>query len=164
MESVLRRLFEHNNWANKKMIELCAGLPDVQLDADPRSSTKGSIRETLLHLVRAQQGYLSLLTFPVEKRTSSSLAFGDLAEAAQVSGAGLLALLEREPGEFLSQRLHTSDGYLVEPWVVLIQAINHAAEHREQISSMLSDLGIEPPHLDGWSYGESEGALTPVDV
>jgi uncharacterized damage-inducible protein DinB len=44
---------------------------------------------------------------------------------------------------------------------VLVQAIDHAAEHREQIKSMLSALGITPPDIDGWSYGEVAGALRP---
>ena len=42
----------------------------------------------------------------------------------------------------------------MEPWVVMVVVINHATEHREQISSMLSALGVTPPNLDGWSYGE----------
>ena len=50
----------------------------------------------------------------------------------------------------------------MEPWVILVQAINHATEHREQINSMLSALGITPPDLDGWSYGEAIQALVPV--
>jgi len=49
----------------------------------------------------------------------------------------------------------------VEPWVVMVQAINHATEHREQISSMLSALGVTPPELDGWAYGEATHGLIP---
>lgn len=35
-------------------------------------------------------------------------------------------------------------------------------EHREQISSMLSSLGITPPDLDGWTYGEVTNTLVPI--
>jgi uncharacterized damage-inducible protein DinB len=45
----------------------------------------------------------------------------------------------------------------------MVQAINHATEHREQINSMLSTLGMTPPDLDGWSYGEVKNALTPMN-
>lgn len=58
--------------------------------------------------------------------------------------------------------LRTLDGYIVEPWVVMIQTIIHAAEHREQISSMLTSLGVAPPDLDGWSLGEHTHALVPI--
>ncbi len=43
----------------------------------------------------------------------------------------------------------------------MVQAINHATEHREQISSMLSALGVTPPELDGWAYGEATHGLIP---
>jgi len=67
-ENFLEKLFEHNNWANLQIIQACSALSDEQLDAEPQSVTKGSIRRTLLHLVASQQGYLSLLTLPVEVR------------------------------------------------------------------------------------------------
>ena len=52
------------------------------------------------------------------------------------------------------------DGYVIEPWVVMVQAINHASEHREQIKSMISAVGMTPPRVDGWQYGRVTGALT----
>ena len=161
-ESTLVRLFEHNNWANEQMIQACSALSDEQLDAQPQSATKGSIRQTLVHLVAAQQAYLSLLTLPVAARTRVVPAFSDLPELAAASGEGLLALVREEPSNPLPPPLQTTDNYLVEPWVVMLQAINHAAEHREQISSLLTSLGVTPPDLDGWSYGEVTAALTPL--
>lgn len=58
--------------------------------------------------------------------------------------------------------LQTKDGYFMEPWVVVVQAINHATEHREQISGMLTALGFHAPQLDGWGYGEVTKALIPL--
>ena len=65
---------------------------------------------------------------------------------------------------FPHRRLQTTDGYFVEPWVVLVQVINHATEHREQIKSMLSALGVTPPDIDGWDYGEATKALLPISA
>ena len=59
-ETFLVKLFEHNNWANQKIIEACYALSDEQLDTEPHSVTKGNIRETLSHLVTSQRGYLAL--------------------------------------------------------------------------------------------------------
>jgi len=159
-ENILVKLFEHNNWANSQIIQACAALSDEQLDTEPPSATLGSIRQTLLHLVGSQQGYLSLLTLPVEARPTTRPAFAELQQAVNISGAGLLALARDEPSKDL--QLRTRDGYLVEPWVVMVQVINHATEHREQISSMLSALGVTPPNLDGWAYGEVTNALIPI--
>jgi uncharacterized damage-inducible protein DinB len=161
-ENILVKLFEHNNWANDQTIRACSALSDEQLDAEPQSATKGSIRRTLVHLVSSQRGYLSLLTLPVEARPNTPLAFTELQEAARISGEGLLALARDESSEHLKTQLRTTDGYLVERWVVIVQIINHATEHREQINSMLSSLGATSLDLDGWTYGEATHTLIPI--
>jgi len=161
-EDILTRLFEHNNWANLRIIEACSALTDEQLDSEPQSVTKGSIRETLTHLVGSQHGYLSLLTLPVEERHRISPTFNELKEAVHKSGEGLIALAKNEPDKNLPARLQTTDGFYVEPWVVMVQIINHATEHREQICSMLNALGVTPPYMDGWSIGEATNTLVSI--
>jgi uncharacterized damage-inducible protein DinB len=160
-ENILVKLFEHNNWANLQIIQACSALRDEQLDAEPQSATKGSIRTTLLHFVASQRGYLSLLTLPVEERPTVPPTFAELQESASSSGEGLLSLARDESSRPLKDQLQTRDGYFVEPWVVMLQAINHATEHREQIKSMLSALGVTPPDIDGWDYGLVTNALIP---
>ncbi|MFL7893666.1 MAG: DinB family protein [Anaerolineales bacterium] len=157
----LVKLFEHNNWANLQIIEACSALSEEQLDAEARSATAGSIRQTLMHLVRSQQGYLGILTLQVEERPEISLAFTELRESARMSGEGLLALARGEQKP-LQSLLQTRNGYTVEPWVVMVQIINHASEHREQIKSMLTALGVTPPDIDGWDFGEYTNALVPI--
>jgi uncharacterized damage-inducible protein DinB len=161
-ENFLEKLFEHNNWANLQIIQACIALSDEQLDAEPPSATKGSIRATLLHLVSAQRNYLRTLTLPLEaRRDAPTVAFADLQESVSHSGAGLLALARGEQKPLMPQ-LQTRDGHLVEPWVLMVQIINHATEHREQIKSMLTSLGVTPPDIDGWDYGEVTHALIPI--
>ncbi len=123
----------------------------------------GSIRSTLSHLVTSQRGYLSLLTLPVEERVRVSPAFDELQEFVSKSEEGLLALARDEQKPLKSQ-LQTMDGYFVEPWVVMVQVINHTTEHREQIKSMLSALGVTPPDIDGWDYGEATNTLIPIST
>ena len=36
--------------------------------------------------------------------------------------------------------------------VILTQVINHATEHREQVKTIMTQLGIEPPDLQSWAY------------
>src|SRR5919204_3929684 len=109
-ENILAKLFEHNNWANMQIIQACYALSDEQLDAEPHSATRGTIRRTLLHLVHSQAGYLSLLTLPVEKRNDPAPTFAELQESAHRSGEGLLALARGEQMPF-SSRLQTKDGF-----------------------------------------------------
>jgi uncharacterized damage-inducible protein DinB len=161
-ENFLEKLFEHNNWANQKIIEACFALNDEQLDAEPQSVTKGTIRRTLVHLVSSQYSYLRTLILPLEERQETvNVDFRDLGESARISGESLLALARGEKSPF-SSPLKTRDGYHAKPWVLMVQIINHAGEHREQICSMLTDLGITPPDMDGWSFGEATNALVPI--
>ena len=76
----------------------------------------------------------------------------------------MLGLARDEDGTRPKTRLRTTDGYFVEPWVVMVQAINHATDHRRQISGLLKALGVTPPTLDGWSFGEAENALVPTST
>jgi uncharacterized damage-inducible protein DinB len=99
-ENILAKLFEHNNWANLKIIEVCSTLSDEQLDAKPKSVTKGSIRRTLVHLVSSQYSYLRTLTLPLEERREAfTVDFADLKESISQSGEALLVLTkgERQP-------------------------------------------------------------------
>ena len=41
--------------------------------------------------------------------------------------------------------------------VILVQAINHATEHRAHATTILTQLGIEPPAIDGWEHGGLSG-------
>ena len=36
--------------------------------------------------------------------------------------------------------------------IILTQVINHATEHRSQIMTILTHLGIQPPDLSSWEY------------
>jgi uncharacterized damage-inducible protein DinB len=163
--NILEKLFEHNNWANLQIIRVCSTLSDEQLDAEPKSATLGSIRSTLYHLVTSQQGYLRLLTLPLEERLEPvpDPPFAQLLEHATSSGGQLQALAGEELSLRVKGQIRTRNGYLAEPWVVMIQVINHATEHREQIKSMLSELGVTPPDIDGWDYGLITNALVPIE-
>jgi uncharacterized damage-inducible protein DinB len=163
-ENILARLFEHNNWANAQIVQACSTLSDDQLDAPPQSATEGNIRSTLLHLVSAQYGYLRLLTLPLEERQDrATVVFAEIQESLKNSGERLLKLAGGGSG-FSESRIQTRDGYYVEPWVLMVQIINHATEHREQIKSMLTALGVTPPSIDGWDYGEVAKAFVPIST
>ena len=154
-KSMLARLLEHNNWANRKLIRACAALGDDELDAHPFSEAQWTIRENLVHLVHCQQAYLCILNRTIDDGLGPPPDFEDLETAADSSGDGLLTL-DIEP---LPSPIETRDGFRVEPWVVMLQAIHHATEHRKQIANLMRAEGLEPPRLDGWGYGDAEGAV-----
>jgi uncharacterized damage-inducible protein DinB len=42
-------------------------------------------------------------------------------------------------------------------FIPLIQAINHATEHRSQVATILTQLGIQPPEMDVWAFADERG-------
>ena len=157
-DSVLVKLFEHNHWANLQILQTCAALSDEQLNAEPDSTTKGSIRATLQHMMESQQSYWTQVAGKEPQfNWSTPPDFDTLKWAATLTGEGLLALAKNEASQL--GEAFQYDGYSIEPWVVMVQAINHATEHREQIKSMLTALGIQSPRIDGWMYGRITNAL-----
>lgn len=40
--------------------------------------------------------------------------------------------------------------------ILFTQSINHATEHRAQIMTILTQLGVEPPELSGWAYFDEQ--------
>lgn len=160
-ENILARIFEHNNWANDQIMQACAKLTDEQLDSPPQSATEGSIRQTLLHIANGQLGYLRILTLPLEQRKERvDLPFAEIEQSLKQTGEALLKLVKEE--KYPAEQLTTRDEYYVQPWVILLQIINHATEHREQVKSMLTAMGMEPPSIDGWDYGDVMKALVPI--
>jgi len=153
-EGMLARLLEHNNWANRDITRACAALTDAQLDARPISEEQWSIRENLVHLVVCQREYVSMLTEPLEAAEPETPSFAELEASADASGAGLLVLdVDRIPSPL------ELDGYRIDPWVVLLQALNHGTEHRKQIANLMRAQGLEPPRMDGWAFGDAERAV-----
>lgn len=157
MNVILADLFRHNLWANERMFEACASLTDEQLASDV-AGTFGRLDETLIHLAGAEGGYLHRLT-----GWTPPPGYG-LGEGVAYPGVGLLLERLRMTGELLidmardlptDRVLHDDDHGPLPAWVVLLQAAYHATEHRQQIATILTQLGIEPPEPDLWAFDEA---------
>ena len=42
----------------------------------------------------------------------------------------------------------------------LAQALHHGTDHRSQICTALTTLGVEPPMIDVWDYAEQDGRIS----
>ena len=156
MTSGLRNFFEHNLWANLRLLDTCASLSDAQLD-ETMSGTFGSIRETLLHIFSSEEGYARSVTgtapTPRLEELTTFPGFDELRQRAKQSGNRLIAASELAK---LDKILYLDEGtYPAAVIVVLLQAINHGVDHRSQIATLLSQQGIEPPILDSWAYNDA---------
>jgi uncharacterized damage-inducible protein DinB len=83
-----------------------------------------------------------------------------LRERARRSGEGLVAVAERVTGDDLLRGTWRGEEYAIPLSTFLIQAINHGTDHRSQICTILTQQGIAPPDLDGWSYDAERSDAT----
>jgi len=174
MSQTLLEMFRHKTWATLRLIEYCQRLPTDDLDAKI-PGTFGTIRETLRHLVGADEGYFSILT---RKRVSEPLPDGvvkldDLPDgpvALDELAKRIRALAPRwellaQDADVARRECTTSDGWRVPGFVPMAQAIHHADDHRSHVLSILGARGLEVPEpngLDVWGYAEAMKLMVPV--
>ena len=154
--STLAALFEHNRWANEQLLEACRDLTPEQL-ATRVEGTYGALGETLAHLVSGETFYVELLTdwAPAEhwRRSDPFPGLPALLARSRDTGARLLDAAQSLSAEDPIER---DEGEWIPASVILVQAIDHGAEHRTQAATILTQLGIEPPAMDGWHFGGFE--------
>ncbi len=117
MTTGLSDFFHYNLWANVQLLDACSNLTDAQLDATTiTKGVFGSVRETLMHLFRAEEGYVRHFNFtgpaptPPLKEFTTFPGFDELRRRAERSGKELVAIAERAN---LSQILHLDGGGLM---------------------------------------------------
>jgi uncharacterized damage-inducible protein DinB len=166
-ESPLVTLFRHNQWANLALIDACLTL-DPALLGETATGTYGTIYETLHHIARAEQWYLSLLT---GRQPETRLRRGDQAslavirEQAAICGAEMIAVAANASPEDIVYMDDDTDENLVWPTpavIILTQVINHATEHRSQVMTLLTQVGLEPQELSGWTFMDATIKVTPI--
>jgi len=149
MPTTLHALFRHNRWANEKVLDACRDLTEVQR-ATSVDGTYGELGATLTHLVRAESWYLQLVSGwqpPVRWEIPGPFPGIDtLRERATYTGNRLTEIVDTLDADGTVE----VDGDPIPIAVILVQAINHATEHRAHVATILTQLGIQPPEMDGW--------------
>lgn len=156
--SVLIKLFAHNTWANLKVLDFCAGLGDEQLDSTAIGGF-GSIRSTLTHIIGAEVSYVKRVTGKLAPKPLARGEFPEfevLKELVRWTGDELLQLA-------CSAYTDTLVREQVPPYIaeypltsLIVQALSHSTEHRTQIATIITQLGMEPPDMSGWNYMEEK--------
>jgi uncharacterized damage-inducible protein DinB len=160
--SVLTALFRHNAWANLKLLEFCEGLSDEQLDATAIGCF-GSIRDTLVHIAGSEVDYVNLVNdkLPVAPPPEDQfVGFEVLKDGVRWAGDELLQLAISARADTIVHVERPDEPIYEYPLAgFLVQVLNHSTEHRTQISTIITQLGIEPPAMTGWKYMREMGEL-----
>ena len=157
----LRDAFDHHVWASLRLMDVCLELSPGQLETSV-PGTYGSILDTMRHLVGADASYLTVIsggTFsPIDEEVMS---MAELRAQMATHGDAWRAVLDGDPDPATVLTRHRDDGSSTEApvGIRLAQVVHHGTDHRSQICTALTTLGIEPPYIDVWDFGLETGTV-----
>ena len=138
------------------MVSALASLNAEQLAATD-SAVYGNVVATMHHLLNAEAIYWSFFSgrFPSWFRPESEPPTLDLLAVWEREVATLWADLTSLPdaGDFVERTRPDGSSARLKAGVVILQTFHHSNVHREQISHVLTALGIDVPDVSGWGYG-----------
>ena len=161
-KSLLADAYGHHVWATLRVIDACLALSPEQL-ATSVPGTYGSIIDTLRHTVGADAGYLYALTGGrVSEIDEDSMDLPALRVAMVSYGPAWASLLEDDLDPDAIVTRHREDGSQshAPAGIRLAQALHHGTDHRSQICTALTTLGIKPPEIDAWDFAWEGGRLS----
>jgi uncharacterized damage-inducible protein DinB len=156
---ILADAFAHHVWASIRVLDACATLDDAQL-ATTVPGTYGTILATMRHLVDGDVFYLNVLhggqPKPFDKDTSDiptlrvEMATHDVAWQELIAG-------DLDPATVVIE--YEDSGYETHAplGIRLAQALYHGTDHRSQVCTALTSIGIEPPGIEVWDYANVDG-------
>jgi uncharacterized damage-inducible protein DinB len=164
---ILSDAFEHHAWATVRLIDACADLPPDRLDTKV-PGTYGSIIDTLRHLVGADSWYLYRCsggrTPRIEDDEEATMDLAALRTAMMEQATGWRELVARPLDPDAVIVTHRDDGSETHAplGIRLAQVLHHGTDHRSQVCTALTSLGVEPPLIDVWDFGGDAGRVTEI--
>jgi uncharacterized damage-inducible protein DinB len=162
---LLADAFGHHVWATIRLLDACAALDDAQL-ATTVPGTYGSIIDTARHLVGGDVFYLDVLRGgepePFNKAGSDITTLRAVMEAHDAVWQGLIAG-DLDPTTAVIE--YEASGYETHAplGIRLAQALYHGADHRSQVCTALTVIGIEPPAIEVWDFAAQDGRMFTIE-
>jgi uncharacterized damage-inducible protein DinB len=164
MATLLDDAFAHHAWATMRVLDALDELSSEQLEtAVP--GTYGSILDTMRHIVGADCSYLFVTTRGrVPNVLEDRMDLTELRSVIERNSRAWSELLEEgiDPTEVLVRRWDDGSQTEAPVGIRLAQALHHGTDHRSQICTAITTLGIEPPLIDVWDFGEQAGSVREI--
>jgi uncharacterized damage-inducible protein DinB len=160
--ALLDAAFGHHVWATLRVIDACLALSPEELETSV-PGTRGPIHDTLRHLVLSDA--FDLFTVTGDRAFDVDDEHGSLSDARDImerNGVGWTAYLagSLDPDETVLE-VDPTDGY--RRWAPvgfrLAGVLQHGSDHRSQVCTALTTLGVEPPRIDVFDYGLDAGRI-----
>ncbi len=150
----LKRLFAYNAWADNRVFEALAKVPEAEYLRDLKSS-HGSLGGTMAHLVGVEKLWLSRLIGKPENsilRLQDAPTLKQLKSAWEDVAARMARFLVKLDNKSLQQAVSytTTEGekFSNSNQQILQHVVNHSSYHRGQIAAMMRQAGAEPLNTD----------------
>lgn len=161
--SLLADAFDHHVWATVRLIDTCADLSAEQLDTTV-AGTFGSISGTLRHIVGADVAYLEVLDGAQPDFDEEGASIDQLRmrmATHQQAWERVLTGRTDPDAPVVRHRDDGSEGH-APAGVRLAQVIHHGSDHRSQVCTALTTIGVEPPEVDVWAFADGQGRYREV--
>lgn len=161
---LLSDAFAHHVWATVRLLDTCLALPQEQL-ATSVPGTYGSILETLRHLVGADASYLFVLSGGrAPEIDESGMSLEQLRATMVAAGPAWASLVAEDLDPDADVVRHRDDGIDSHAplGIRLAQVLHHGTDHRSQVCTALTAIGVEPPAIDAWDFAWSQDRLAEV--
>jgi uncharacterized damage-inducible protein DinB len=148
-----------------RLTDACLPLTPEQL-ATSVTGTYGSIIQTLRHLVDGDAFYLYGLTGDrAHAIDTERMDLRELQSAIKTTSAAWSQLLAQNPDPDAITLEQDDDGFerRATMGIRFAQALHHGTDHRSQICTALTRLGVEPPNIDVWVFGKEAGRNLEVE-
>ena len=153
--SDLLALYDYSYWANARLFPVLATLTDEEFTREVAGSY-GSIRNTLVHMMSAESGWLDRCGGPERGERLNPTDFPTL-DAVVTRWAIYEAQMRQFLGSLTDEDLTRSVVYTIPPLGVsgsgcvgelLHHAVNHNIHHRGQVALLVRALGYVPGNVD----------------
>src|SRR5262245_54126734 len=158
--SLLDAASAHNSGATARVIDACIELSTEDLDTNV-PGTRGPIIETLRHIVGGEAVDYEIVT-GTRARGFDEATLPELRDAAGTLGTAWSRFLaEPIDPDAMVREVDDTDGYeRTAPLAFrLAGTLNHGSDHRSQICTALTTLGVQPPKIDVMDYGIAVGRV-----
>jgi uncharacterized damage-inducible protein DinB len=151
-----RSLIAYNEWANQKILEAAGSLSEDEFGRAV-SGSHSSVRMTLLHIVRVQDWWLSVINGKPEASSPPEgyerMSLEEVRRWFTRSHDDLKAYAESLAPERLDAEVsafHPGENkeYRWPSWQLASHLVNHGSHHRAEAGLMLASLGHSPGDLD----------------
>lgn len=169
LAEAIRTFYDYGRWATARILDTAEALTQEQFHA-PGNAGRGSVRDTLLHMIGTQQGWLNWWdgSLPAQEAYSQRPDPADFPDLKSLRAAW--ESLEEQTRAFVTglsdddvvknyeQTLPNGDNWSMPLWQMMAHVANHGTQHRSEIAAMFTGFGHSPGDLDLLNYFASRGS------